>query len=102
MSAQQKAVISGIGISQIGRRTDASGLELTLESSRQAIADAGLTAADLGGVATMGETPPAEVCQALGVDPAYKGGGFSRGGLLTHVMAAAEAVEQGLARHVLV
>jgi len=102
MAASGKAVISGIGISQIGRKTGRDGLDLTLESSRMAIADAGLSTADIDGVATMGETPLGEACQALGLDPAYRGGGFDRGGLLTQVMAAAEAVEAGRARHVLV
>lgn len=101
MSAR-KAIISGIGISDIGRKTDSSDLDLTLQSSRQAIADAGLTPADLDGVATMGDTPREAACAALGIDPPYAGQGYDRGGLLTHVMAAAEAVEAGLARHVLV
>ena len=54
---EQGAIISGIGISRIGRKTGVPGLELTAESSREAIADAGLIAADIDGVATMGETP---------------------------------------------
>ena len=54
---EKRSVISGIGISRIGRRTGISGIELTAESSRQAIADAGLTPADIDGLATMGDTP---------------------------------------------
>jgi acetyl-CoA acetyltransferase len=102
MSSNRKAIISGIGISRIGRKTDISGLELTTESSRMAIADAGLTAADIDGAATLGDTPLDEACRTLGVEPTYQGGGFDRGGLLTQVMAAAEAVQEGRARHVLV
>ncbi len=102
MTQNKKAVISGIGISQIGRKTALSDLVLTAESSRAAITDAGLTMADIDGVATMGETPLDLACQDLGITPTYRGGGFDRGGLLTQVMAAAEAVQDGRARHVLV
>lgn len=102
MAANRKAVISGIGISQIGRKTEHTALALTLESSRLAIADAGLAASDIDGVASMGETPVDLACRELGIEAAYQGGGFARGGLLTQVMAAAEAVQEGRAQHVLV
>jgi acetyl-CoA acetyltransferase len=102
MTQKNKAVISGIGISQIGRKTENTGLELTAESSAAAIADAGLTAADIDGVSTMGETPVPQACERLGIQADYQGGGYSLGGLLTQVMAAAEAVEAGRAKHVLV
>src|ERR1035438_6311056 len=102
MAADRKAVISGIGISQVGRNTGVGALALTLESSRAAIADAGLAVADIDGVASMGDTPVGDACQAMGIEAGYRGGGYSRGGLLTQVMAAAEAVQEGRARHVLV
>jgi acetyl-CoA acetyltransferase len=102
MAANRKAVISGIGISQVGRNTGVDALALTLESSRAAIADAGLAIADIDGVASMGDTPVGDACQAMGIEAGYRGGGYSRGGLLTQVMAAAEAVQEGRARHVLV
>lgn len=97
-----KAIISGIGISAIGRNTDVSALDLTEQASRAAIADAGLSPADIDGVATLGDTPPAEASARLGIAPRYHGEGYSRGGLLSYVMAATEAVEQGRARHVLI
>ena len=37
---EKRSIIAGIGISRIGRRTGVPGIELTLESSRAAIADA--------------------------------------------------------------
>ena len=40
---EKDAIISGLGISRIGRRTGIPGLELTLEAVRAAIDDAGLT-----------------------------------------------------------
>ena len=41
---EKDAIISGIGISRIGRRTGIPGLDLTMESVRAAIDDAGLAA----------------------------------------------------------
>ena len=54
---ERRCVISGIGISEIGRRTGVPGLALTEAASRAAIADAGLTPRDIDGVTTVGETP---------------------------------------------
>jgi acetyl-CoA acetyltransferase len=99
---EKQAIISGIGISRIGRRTGIAALDLTIESSRAAIADAGLTPADIDGVSTMGETPIDQAAGALGMDLVYRGGGFDTGGLLSPVMSACLAVAQGRARHVLV
>jgi acetyl-CoA acetyltransferase len=99
---EKRAVISGIGISRIGRRTGIGGLELTAESSRRAIADAGLTPADIDGLSTMGETPLDDAARELGIDAPFRGGGMGRGGLLAPVMTACDAVGEGRARHVLV
>src|SRR3984957_7049936 len=99
---EQRSVISGIGISRIGRKTGIGGLTLTEDSARAAIADAGLTAADIDGVATMGETPIDQASAALGIEPRWEGGGMAWGGLLAPVMAACKAVADGQARHVLV
>lgn len=99
---EKRSIISGIGISRIGRRTGIPGLELTLEAARAAIADAGLTPDDIDGVATLGDTPLRDTAAALGIEPRYTGGGFDTGGLLSPVMSACFAVAQGRARHVLV
>src|SRR5437016_6324261 len=99
---EKRSIISGIGISRIGRRTGIPGLELTLESARAAIADAGLDTADVDGIATLGDTPLAHAAAALGIEARYTGGGFDTGGLLSPVMSACLAVATGKARHVLV
>src|SRR5690606_31115381 len=88
--------------SRIGRRTGIAGIELTAEAVRAAIADAGLTEADIDGMTTMGDTPLAEAEQALGITPLYRGGGYQKGGLLSPVMQACFAVATGRARHVVV
>ena len=66
---EKDAIISGLGISRIGRRTGIPGAELTLEAARAAIDDAGLTADDIDGIATFGDTPLTEVADALGIQP---------------------------------
>jgi acetyl-CoA acetyltransferase len=99
---ERGAVISGIGISRIGRRTGIDDLELTVESARAAIADAGLTSNDIDGMTTLGETPLGRAAKALDITPTYRGGGFDTGGLLSPVMSAFLAVAEGRARHVLV
>ena len=96
------SVISGIGISRIGRRTGIPGMDLTMEAVGAAIADAGLQPSDIDGIATIGDTPLSKVARALEVEPRYRGGGYDTGGLLSPVMSAALAVASGRARHVVV
>lgn len=96
-------VISGAGISQIGRRSGIPALELTLQACRAAIDDAGLTPADIDGITTLGDTPADEAALALGItDPGDFGAPFGSAGLLTPVVRACTAVVEGRARHVLV
>ena len=99
---EKDAIISGIGISRIGRRTGIPGLDLTMESVRAAIDDAGLAPSDIDGIATLGDTPAADVNAALQIDAADCGTGFSTGGLLNPVISACRAVSEGRARHVLI
>jgi acetyl-CoA acetyltransferase len=99
---EKDAIISGIGISRIGRRTGIPGLDLTMEAVRTAIDDAGLTASDIDGIATLGDTPAAEVNAALQIEAADCGSGFGTGGLLNPVISACRAVSEGHARHVLI
>ena len=49
---ERRAVISGIGQSDVGRRLHRSGLDLTIEATELAVADAGLTLDDIDGVST--------------------------------------------------
>ena len=99
---EKDAIISGLGISRIGRRTGIPGLELTLEAARAAIEDAGLTPNDIDGIATFGDTPPAEVSSVLDIQPTDVSSGFDTAGVLIPVMSAFRAVSERRARHVLV
>lgn len=99
---EKEAIVSGIGISRIGRRTGIPGRDLTMEAVRGAIADAGLAPADIDGIATLGDTPAEEVNTELGIEAADCGSGFGTGGLLSPVMSACRAVSERRARHVVV
>ena len=99
---EKDAIISGLGISRIGRKTGIPGLELTMEAVRAAIEDAGLTPSDIDGIATFGDTPPAEVLAELGIHAEDRGAGFETGGVLIPVMSAFRAISERRSRHVLV
>ena len=107
---EEKAVISGVGASAMGRRLMRPPLSLTVDACERAVADAGLTMADIDGLSTypgggnvgaFGEGGVTALEAALGIRPVwYNGGGetFGPGGSL---IAAMLAVAGGLARHVL-
>ena len=99
---EKDAIISGIGISRIGRRTGIPGLELTMEAVRAAIDDAGLATTDVDGIATLCDTPAAEVNAELHIAASDCGSGFGTGGLLNPVISACRAVSEGHARHVVI
>jgi acetyl-CoA acetyltransferase len=100
---ERRAVISGIGISRIGRKTGIPGLTLTEEACRAALADAGLEPGEVDGLASMGDTPIEDASVVLGIEPAWSSdAAYGPGGLLAPVMTAAQAVAEGAARHVLV
>jgi acetyl-CoA acetyltransferase len=109
---ERRAIISGIGQSQVGRRLGRSELDLTVEAGLAAIADAGLTRDDIDGLATypgMGLGTPgfagpgtAEVQDALRLRLNWHDGGGEGPGQMRAVIAACLAVAAGLARHVLV
>lgn len=104
---ESRSIISGIGLSKTGRRLGRSGLDLALDACLAAIADAGLTPADVDGLASMGDAPVEDVKNALNTQLAWgmpQGGGRGAGpgGHLRYVVAACMAVATGLCRHVLV
>ena len=101
---ERRAVISGVGQSDIGRRLYRDPLELTVDACLAAIADAGLTTDDIDGIAT----PPGfsgagvpEVHEALRLNLSWYMGGLELPGQLGSVINAILAVSAGLARHVL-
>lgn len=110
---ERKAVISGIGQSDVGRRLNRSDLDLTVEAALAAVADAGLTLADIdglaaypgGGMAAPGGfagpgTPTVQDALRLSLD--WHSGGAEGPAQIQAVINAVLAVSAGLARHVLV
>jgi acetyl-CoA acetyltransferase len=77
-------------------------MDLTLESSLTAIADAGLSRQAIDGVASVGDVPVSDIQDALRIEMQWHATGMQFGGLLSPVMSACLAIAAGLARHVLV
>jgi acetyl-CoA acetyltransferase len=110
-TGEHRAVISGVGQSQIGRRIYRDPLDLTIEASLRAIEDAGLTRADIDGVSTYPgamSVPPGfsgvgvtEIQDALRLELNWFAGGIELPGQLGSVVNAVAAVSAGLADHVL-
>jgi acetyl-CoA acetyltransferase/uncharacterized OB-fold protein len=107
---EDKAAITGIGASQMGRRLMLDPLALTIEACENAIADAGLTIDDIDGLSTwpgaglpgpFGEGGVTALETALGLKPTWYNGGPETFGPGGSVIAAMLAVAGGLARHVL-
>jgi acetyl-CoA acetyltransferase len=107
-----KAVITGAGKSQVGRRLGRTGLDLTLEAVTRAIADAGLSVDDIDGVASYpGPGVPdlgfsgADVTQvrnALGLRSRWYMSAIETAGQIGPAIEACMAVTLGLANHVVV
>jgi acetyl-CoA acetyltransferase len=108
---EKRAVISGIGQSEVGRRLGRDPLDLTLDACLAALADAGLERAQIDGLATYPgamATPPgfsgagiSEVQDALRLELDWYSGGLEQPGQLGSVIQACLAVACGLATHVL-
>jgi acetyl-CoA acetyltransferase/uncharacterized OB-fold protein len=109
---EDKVAISGVGMSQIGRRLMRAPLSLTVEACKAAVADAGLTMADIDGLSTYpgamfagavgfseGGIPAVE--EALQIHPTWHNGTLETSGQLGSVITAMLAVASGLCRHVL-
>ena len=107
---EDSVVLTGIGMSEIGRRLMKPPLALTVDACEQAVADAGLTLDDIDGLSSypgggnlggFGEGGVTALESALGIRPAWHNGGIETFGPGGSVIAAMLAVHAGLARHVL-
>jgi acetyl-CoA acetyltransferase/uncharacterized OB-fold protein len=108
---EHKVAITGIGMSEIGRRLMRPPVSLTVEACRRAVEDAGLQMSDIDGLATWpgampggggiseGGVPVVE--EALGVHPTWHSGGIETSGQTGSIVNAMLAVASGLCRHVL-
>jgi len=108
---EDRVVISGVGMSPVGRRLRRDPWELTSAAALMAIADAGLTADEIDGVSTYpGGNYPApglsgaglwDIRTMLGLDLRWMSGGSEVAGQIGSVINAAVAVGSGVVDHVL-
>jgi acetyl-CoA acetyltransferase len=108
---EERAVISGVGQSAIGREVPRSGFQLTLDAVSAAIADAGLSVDDIDGLAMFPGGGAAnlpgyangnlyEVHDALSITTTWRQGQVE--GMSLPFYSAAQAVATGQARHAVV
>jgi len=87
----------------VGTLPGHSTLGLHLEAARNALADCGLTPADVDGVATVATPGPVTVAHALGIEAAWLDGtGVGGTSFLLHVRHAVAAIRAGLCSTVLI
>ncbi len=101
-SADRVAIVGAAETTEMGRIPGLSVTGLHTDAALNAMADAGLTAADIDGVATAGVSPT-EIAHQLGIVPSWVDG-TSVGGcsFMLHVRHAAAAIAAGQATTVLV
>ena len=102
MHGGQIAIIGASETDEVGVLPDRAMIQLHAEAGLNALADAGLTAADVDGVATAGPLP-LEVSHHLGIQPRWLDGTMVGGcSFMLHVRHAAAAIAAGAADVVLV
>ena len=109
-SFEQQAIISGVGISEVGRRIERDTLDLAIEAALRAIDDAGLRREDIDGLASYpgagypSEYSPlvVEMQDALRLQLKWFRSSSEGPAPLQAVHNAVMAVSSGVARHVLV
>jgi acetyl-CoA acetyltransferase len=96
------AVVGAAETTGLGVLPEMSMIQLHAEAARNALADAGLTTADIDGIATAGPLPM-EVSHYLGITPSWVDGTMVGGcSFMLHVRHAAAAIASGAATTVLV
>ncbi|MCX5095683.1 OB-fold domain-containing protein [Streptomyces sp. NBC_00365] len=107
---EDKAALTGIGASRLGRRLMVPPLSLTVQACQAAVTDAGLTLDDIDGLSSypgagahggFAEGGTTALESALGIRPTWYNGGSETFGPGGSLIAAMLAVAGGLARHVL-
>ena len=96
------AVIGAAETTRLGKIPDMSVIGLHADAALNALADCGLTAKDIDGVATAGESPVA-IAHYLGITPTWADGTAVGGcSFMLHVRHAAAAINEGLCKTVLI
>jgi acetyl-CoA acetyltransferase len=109
---EKQVAVSGIGQSEISRGASKSALELTVDASLEAIANAGLERRDIDGISTWpgsdrdtsGFSPVGvpDLQDALRLQVSWYGGGREAPGQYGAIFNAIGAIAAGVCRHVLV
>ena len=102
MKPRAAAIVGAAETTELGRIPELAQIQLHADAALNARADAGLSAADIDGVATAGEAP-AGIAHYLGITPTWVDG-TSVGGcsFMLHVRHAAAAIAEGLCTTALV
>ncbi len=108
---ESKVAITGLGMSDIGRRLGMDPVQLAVDACRNAVTDAGLTMDDIDGMSTYPGSAGKEggfsegglypICNALGLSPTWFCGTNETPGQSGSVLNAIMAVASGMCRHVL-
>ena len=102
MHGGRVAIVGASETDELGVLPDRSMIQLHAEAALNALADAGLTAANIDGVATAGPLP-LEVSHYLGITPRWLDGTMVGGcSFMLHVRHAAAAIAAGAADVVLI
>lgn len=109
---EKNVAITGIGQSEIGRPSNRSAIQLSVDAALEAIADAGLERDDIDGIASwpgdnnngnpFSPVGPNALMNVLGLKVNWYGAGYEGPGPLTGIINGAMAIATGLCRHVLV
>lgn len=94
----RKVAIVGAALSDCGRVDDKTDFELVQQGSARALADAGLTRDDVDGFGCggLGQNPPVEVCEYLGLRPRWVDGTMVGGSTWEFMVAhATHAIATG-------
>jgi len=104
MSGATGTIIAGAAeTNEVGKLPGHSTLGLHIEAAINALADAGLTARDIDGIATVSSPGPVQVAHALGITPTWMDGTAVGGtSFLLHVRHASAAIRAGYAKTVLI
>jgi acetyl-CoA acetyltransferase/uncharacterized OB-fold protein len=96
------AIVGAAETTELGTIDHLTPVELHLDAARNALADAGLAAADIDGVACAGVSP-IEISFGLGITPTWVDGTMVGGSsFMLHVRHAVAALEAGMATCVLI
>jgi acetyl-CoA acetyltransferase/uncharacterized OB-fold protein len=105
---EDQVAVTGIGMSEIGRKLMVDPVALSVQAIRAAVADAGLSLEDIDGISTYPAHAPGGYSEggitaveaALGIRPTWHNGAPETPGATGSLIAAMLAVASGLCRHV--